>query len=210
VKKLLIKADSIVGKVSEWSLLVSGCLILLIGFLTSYGVGKRYILNNPDPYSYEISIILLIACILLAIPGVQWNRRQLRVDFIINHLSAKWYDIIAEVFASVLGMIFVGVIIWKSWGIFLYSLKVGQTSQSYWQEPLWPMKLIIPISMGWLFLTLVSQLTHAVIHLVRGTRREDTRIQLDDTRRPVEDAVVLMEETAMEAAEEAKRKEEDG
>lgn len=178
MKKFFVKADHAIEKVSEWALIVSGLLILIMGFLTTYGVGKRYIFKNPDPYTYELSIIFLIACILLCLPAIQWNRRNLRVDFILMHLPPRWQGIIGEVFTSLLSMVFVSVVIWKSWGIFLYSIQVGETSQSAWQEPLWPMKLLIPICMSWLFLTLVSQLAHAVIHLAKGTTREDTRIQL--------------------------------
>lgn len=178
VKRFLLKVDRIIEKVGDWALLVSGILIMVMGFLTTYGVGKRYIFNNPDPYTYELSIIFLVACILLCLPAIQWNRRNLRVDFILGHLPEKWRGIIGDVFTSVLALVFVSIVIWKSWGIFLYSFQVGETSQSAWQEPLWPMKLLIPITMSWLFLTLISQLVHAVIHLVRGTTREDTRIQL--------------------------------
>lgn len=39
------------------------------------------------------------------------------------------------------------------------------------------MQLLVPLTMAWLFLTLISQLAHAVIHLVKGTVREDTRVQ---------------------------------
>jgi TRAP-type mannitol/chloroaromatic compound transport system permease small subunit len=178
VKTFLDKADRVVGKVGDWGLIVSGVLILIIGILTAYGVGKRYIFNDPDPYTYELSIIFLVSSILVALPGIQWQRRNLRVDWIITHLPQKWQNIIGEVFTTVLAMAFVSVVIWKSWSIFLYSFQVGETSQSAWQEPLWPMKLVIPITMFWLLLTLISQLVHAVIHLVRGTVREDTRIQL--------------------------------
>jgi TRAP-type mannitol/chloroaromatic compound transport system permease small subunit len=178
VKRFFIKADRVIEVVGDWGLVVSGVLILIIGFLTTYGVGKRYIFNNPDPYSYELSIIFLVACILMALPGIQWQRRNLRVDWILTHFPQKWQGIIGDIFANILALIFVSIVIWKSWGIFLYSIQVGETSQSAWQEPLWPMKLLIPITMSWLFLTLISQLAHAVIHLARGTIREDTRIQL--------------------------------
>jgi TRAP-type mannitol/chloroaromatic compound transport system permease small subunit len=180
VKRFLLKADHVIEKVGDWALLVSGILIMIMGFLTTYGVGKRYILHNPDPYTYEVSIIFLVACILLCLPAVQWNRRNLRVDFVLMHLPPRWQNIIGDIFTSVLAMVFVSVVIWKSWGIFLFSIRVGETSQSAWQEPLWPMKLMVPVCMAWLFLTLLSQLVHAGIHLARGTTREDTRIQLDD------------------------------
>jgi TRAP-type mannitol/chloroaromatic compound transport system permease small subunit len=180
VKRFLIKADKVVEKVGDWAMVVSGILVLLIGLLTSYGVGKRYIFHNPDPYSYEMSIIFLVACILLSLPGIQWQRRNLRVDWILTHFSPRWQGIIGDVFATLLGMVFVGIIIWKSWGIFRYSISVGQSSQSAWQEPLWPMQLLVPICMAWLWITLLSQLIHAIVHAVKGTIREDTRVQFDD------------------------------
>ena len=83
-----------------------------------------------------------------------------------------------EVFTSLLAVLFVSIIIWKSWGAFQYSFSVGETSHSAWHELLWPLKFLVPVCMGWLWLTLISQLAHAVIHLIRGTTREDTRIQL--------------------------------
>ena len=141
MKRFLDKADRVVEKVGDWAMIVSGVLILIIGILTTYGVGKRYIFNNPDPYTYELSIIFLVACILLALPGIQWQRRNLRVDWIVTHFSQKWQNIIGDVFTTILAMMFVSVVIWKSWSIFLYSFQVGETSQSAWQEPLWPMKL---------------------------------------------------------------------
>lgn len=177
MKRFLVKADRVVEKVGDWALVGSGILILIIGLLTTYGVGKRYIFHNPDPYTYELSIIFLVACILLSIPGIQWQRRNLRVDWIVSHFSPRWQGIIGDIFTTILALVFVSIVIWKSWDIFLYSIRVGQTSQSAWQEPLWPMQLLVPLTMAWLFLTLISQLVHAVIHLVKGTVREDTRVQ---------------------------------
>lgn len=178
MKKFLVKIDRTIDIVSEWGIVVSGILILIMGFLITYAAGARYIFDKPDPYSYELSIIFLVACILLSIPRIQRDRRNLRVDFIIGHLSPKWQNIIGDIFSSVLAMVFVSIVIWKSWGLFLSALQTGETSQSAWQEPLWPMKFLVPLTMSWLFLTLISQVIHSVIHLVRGTIREDTRIQL--------------------------------
>ena len=87
VKRFLLKADRVIEKVGDWALILSGVLILVMGFLTTYGVGKRYIFHDPDPYTYELSIIFLMACILLCLPAIQWNRRNLRVDFILSHFS---------------------------------------------------------------------------------------------------------------------------
>jgi TRAP-type mannitol/chloroaromatic compound transport system permease small subunit len=200
VKRFLLKADRVVEKVGDWAMVLSGILILVIGLITTYGVGKRYIFHNPDPYTYELSIIFLVACILLALPGIQWQRRNLRVDWILTHFSQKWQNIIGEIFTNILAAIFVSVVIWKSWGLFLYSFTNVEKSQSAWQEPLWPMKLVIPIVMGWLWLTLISQLAHGVIHLVKGTIRDDTRIQLGDVKSAqLDNTTAQLDDTAVQS-----------
>jgi TRAP-type mannitol/chloroaromatic compound transport system permease small subunit len=177
MKRLLLTADKIVAQGGRWGLLVGGVLILIMGFLGTYGVGARYIFGSPEPYSYEMAVIFLVACILFALPAIQRDRRNLRVDFISNLLPPRGQAIL-EVVCWTLALVFVSIVIWKGWEIFLSSFRTGETSQSSWEEPLWPMKLMVPIAMSWLWLTLFSQLVHAVIHLVRGTTREDTRVQL--------------------------------
>jgi TRAP-type mannitol/chloroaromatic compound transport system permease small subunit len=83
-----------------------------------------------------------------------------------------------DIVTPVLALVFVSIIVWKSWGIFLSALHSGESSQSVWEEPLWPTKLLVPISMFWLCLTLVAQLVHGVVNLVTGKTRIDTRIDL--------------------------------
>ncbi len=161
MKRFLVKADRVVEKVGDWGMVVSGVLILIIGILTTYGVGKRYIFDEPDPYTYELSIIFLVSLHLLSLPGIQWDRRNLRVDWIIGHLPPKWQNIIGDIFTTLSWRLcsFHGCL--EELGHIPLFFPVGETSQSAWQEPLWPMKLLIPMTMFWLLLTLVSQLVHA-------------------------------------------------
>ena len=178
MKNFFIKVDRIIEKVSNSGLLASGIIILIMGFLTTYGVARRYIFDNPEPYSYEISTILLVACVLFALSAVQRGGRNLRVDFLSNLMSSKWQGILMDIVTPALALLFVGIIVWKSWGIFFSALQSGESSQSVWEEPLWPTKLLVPISMFWLCLTLISQLVHGVVNLVTGKKRVDTRIDL--------------------------------
>jgi TRAP-type mannitol/chloroaromatic compound transport system permease small subunit len=178
VKYLFLKAEKIIDKISNWGLLSSGIIILLMAFLTTYGVGRRYLLDNPEPYSYEISTIFLVACVLFALSAIQRAGRNLRVDFISNLTSPKWQGILMDIITPVLALVFVSIIVWKSWGIFLSAVETGEKSQSAWEEPLWPTKFLVPATMFWLCLTLLSQLAHGIINLVKGQARVDTRIDL--------------------------------
>jgi TRAP-type mannitol/chloroaromatic compound transport system permease small subunit len=161
-KKIILKIDWVIEKGGNWGLLISGILILIMGFLSTYAVFRRYVLDNPEFYSYELSIIFLTACCVLAVAGLQRYKRHLRVDFIANYLPEKFQNILIDVITPLLALTYVVIITWKSWDNTLYSLSIGETSQSAWEEPLWPSKLIIPISMFWLCLVLIAQLIRGI------------------------------------------------
>jgi len=178
MKNFLIKVDRIILAGGDWGLLLSGIIILIMSFLTTYGVGRRYLLRNPEPYSYEISTIFLVACVLFALAAIQRKRRNLRVDFVANYFPPMWQGVLMDIITPVLGLVFVSIIIWKSWGIFLYSLQTAERSQSAWEEPLWPTKLLVPISMLWLGLTLISQLAHGLIDLIKRNTNIESRVDI--------------------------------
>jgi TRAP-type mannitol/chloroaromatic compound transport system permease small subunit len=171
-KRIILIADRIIEKISNWGLISSGILILIMAFLTTYGVGRRYLFNDPEPYSYELSTIFLTVCVVLAVSGLQRYKRHLRVDFIANYMSPKVQGILMDIVTPLLALVFVSIITWQSWEITMYSLSVGETSQSAWEEPLWPTKLTIPICMFWLCLVLLAQLIKGIKNLIRGVKPE--------------------------------------
>ena len=169
-KKAVLTVDRIIERVGNWGLIGGGVLILLMSFLSTYAVARRYLLNNPEPYSYELSTTFLTACVVLAIAGLQRVKRHLRVDFIANYFSPTWQTVFMDIIGPLLALVYVAIIVWQSWNNAIYSFSVGETSQSVWEEPLWPTKLIIPITMFWLCLVLISQLTRGIITVVKAAR----------------------------------------
>jgi TRAP-type mannitol/chloroaromatic compound transport system permease small subunit len=169
-KKIVLKLDNIIERVANWGLVSSGIMILIMGFLSTYAVIRRYLFNNPEPYSYEISTILLTVCVVIAISGLQRAKRHLRVDFLANYFSPTVQVIFLDIIGPILGLIYVAVITWQSWKGMTYSFSVHETSQSVWREPLWPTKLVIPVSMFWLCLVLLSQLIRGCVNVARGVK----------------------------------------
>lgn len=170
--KLLQVIDRIIGRVSDSALVISGVLILVMSVLSTYGVGRRYLLHSPEPYSYEFSTVLLLACVVFSVAGLQRHRRHLRVDFIANFLPPKVQDALVNVVTPVLALFYVVIITWQSWNNALYSLRIGETSQSSWEEPLFPIKFLVPIGMALLCLVLLAQLIRGLSPLVRMLNRK--------------------------------------
>ena len=167
MRKVLQFLDHTIGRVADFALVISGILILIMAVLSTYGVGRRYLIHSPEPYSYEISTMLLVACVVFALAALQRHKRHLRVDFIAILLPETLQKVLVDIFTPVLGLFFVAIITWKSWDNALYSMSIGETSQSSWEEPLFPIKFLVPIGMGLLCLVLAAQLTRGVASLAR-------------------------------------------
>ena len=174
MKKLLQVLDRLIGRLSDMGLIISGIFILLMSFLSTYGVGRRYLLHKPEPYSYELSTILLVACVVLAVAGLQRHSRHLRVDFMANRLPAHVQSTLINIVTPVLALFYVVIVTWQSWANAIYSMKIGETSQSSWEEPLFPVKLLVPIGMALLCLVLGAQLSSGITTLIKNIKTKDS------------------------------------
>lgn len=167
------KADRILERVLRVCLVISGAAIFTIMLSTTYGVFRRYALNMPEPYSYEVSVILFLICIIMAIPIVQRHRRNIRVDFLANRFSSKAQFFLTNIFVPVTALFYVVLITWQGWENVVYSLQIHEVSQSIWRELLWPIKMVIPIGLGLLGLVLVVQLIRGIIAFKTGQTKEN-------------------------------------
>jgi TRAP-type mannitol/chloroaromatic compound transport system permease small subunit len=170
-KKVIQILDRVIEHAGSIALLFSGILIFLMAWLSTYGVARRYALNSPEPYSYELSTIFLVACVIFAVAGVQQLGRHLRVDFISIHFSENVQDILLNIVVPILALFYVVLLTWQSWDAAWYSLQIGEISQSAWREPWWPTKMTVAVGGGLLCLALIAQLCHGVTSLVRRSKK---------------------------------------
>jgi TRAP-type mannitol/chloroaromatic compound transport system permease small subunit len=116
--------------------------------------------------------MLLVACVVFAVAGLQRHKRHLRVDFIANYLPETLQNALIDIVTPIFGLCYVVVITWKSWENALYSMSIGETSQSSWEEPLFPIKFLVPLGMALLCLVLAAQLSRGVAALARFKRQK--------------------------------------
>jgi TRAP-type C4-dicarboxylate transport system permease small subunit len=144
---------------------------MIMSWLSTYAVARRYFFHNPEPYSYEIGMSFLLACVVLAIAGLQRSGQHLKVDFITIHLSKGAQDNLRDILVPILALFYIGILTWQSWNVAWYSFQIHETSQSVWQEPLFPIKFIVPIGSGLLCLILLAQLIRGVNSLVQRMKK---------------------------------------
>jgi TRAP-type mannitol/chloroaromatic compound transport system permease small subunit len=164
--------DYIIDRLSRFFLVLSGILTLLMVFTATYGVFRRYAFNSPEPYSYELSTMFLLWSFVLAIACVERYNRHIRVDFISSRVPKIVEHIIIYILGPLAGLFVSGIFTWKGFNVAMFSLKIGEVSASTWAVPLFPIKIIVPIGYGMLFLVLIAKLYFGIAYLFQKTKPE--------------------------------------
>lgn len=164
-KKAVETLDHILERVVYYAINVGGVITLVMALATTYGVVMRYAFNRPEHYTYEIGIFCLISSVSLAIPYIQRQGRNLRVDFISNRFSPKVQAALLNILVPVIALFYLVPLVWKSFGDAQYSLGIGERTYSAWAPPVGPMKLLVPIGAGLLCFVLITQLIHGLLSL---------------------------------------------
>jgi TRAP-type mannitol/chloroaromatic compound transport system permease small subunit len=166
--------DKALDILSKGALLLSGILLLAMGFNVTYGVITRYVFDNPSIIAIEMTKILMIPALVLAVSYVQRYGRHLKVDFLSGRFPQKLQLFISEI-AVPIGGLFVGyVLVWKGWDSAVYSYQVNERSMSVWSEVLYPVRFTIPVGYGLLCLMMIGQLCRGIGTFIMGNREEET------------------------------------
>jgi TRAP-type mannitol/chloroaromatic compound transport system permease small subunit len=164
------KIDHIIDRASHVFLVVSGIMIVIMMFTATYGVVRRYAFHSPEPYSYEISTMFLLFSFVFAISAVERLGRHIRVDFVSSRLPESAQHIILNIIAPLMGLFFAFMLTWQGLEVSLFSLKIGEVSSSSWREPLFPIKLMVPL--GYTLLCLVTLIrVYKGFSFLKGSRK---------------------------------------
>ncbi len=169
--KVIRAVDSVIERAGNIGLVLSGYILVIMVFLATYGVVRRYIFDSPEPYSYELSMVGMLWSFVLAVGALERQRRHIRVDFVSGRLPLKAQSILLDIIAPVAGLFFCYLLAWQGLEVSLFSLSISEVSSSAWAIPLFPVKIVIPIGYGLLCLTLLTILIRGVASLFVGSKK---------------------------------------
>jgi TRAP-type C4-dicarboxylate transport system permease small subunit len=164
-------AEYLVERVSHLFWVISGTLIVVMVFTATYGVIRRYAFNDPEPYSYEISVICLLWSFVFAVAELERQGRHIRVDIISGRLPEVAQNVILNIIAPIAGLFVCVILTWKGWNTAWFSLQINEVSSSAWAVPLFPVKVIVPIGYGLLCLVLIIRLYRGIASLKSGAKK---------------------------------------
>jgi TRAP-type C4-dicarboxylate transport system permease small subunit len=162
-REFLDRVERIIERISNAFTVLSGVLIVLMAFLASYGVIRRYVFESPEPYSYELSMMFLLWTFVLALAYLEKLDSHLRVDFFVVLLPERISNFFLNVVGPIAGLVFCAVLTWEGWTVAMYSLETGEKSMSIWAVPLFPVKIVIPFGYGLLCIVLILKIIQGIL-----------------------------------------------
>jgi TRAP-type C4-dicarboxylate transport system permease small subunit len=123
---------------------LAGIALVLLAIIGTADVIGASFLGIPVPGTVEIGASLMVAGIALGLPKAQRDRRQIRVEIVVDRLPPRpraVLDVIAQLSLAVM----LAGIAWMGWRMFLTSVSTHEFSQGLIEIPMWPARLALAL-----------------------------------------------------------------
>lgn len=132
-----------------------GCVMFVaVAFIIVFEVIMRFIFRRPTMWVTEISTLLTIVGSFLLFAYTLQEKGHTRVDFITALVSRRSVFFL-ELFTSLLGLIYSGVLTWYGVKMVQSSILMEELTQTL-QIPLWIPQLFVPVGGGLMFIQLLK------------------------------------------------------
>ena len=157
-KRLIQFLDSLLDRLTRLLWLLAGLLIALMALVVGYGVFTRYVLRSADPYTYEITSILMLAIAAFSLAYTQRQGQHLRIDILDNYFSDVTRGIMLNIVGPTIALVFCGILVWQTWDAALFALDISEMTSGTLVIPTFPLRIMATIGIGFLCLILIAQI----------------------------------------------------
>nr|WP_242509448.1 TRAP transporter small permease subunit [Rhodovulum imhoffii] len=157
---------------------ISGLSLVLIVILL-IEIVARYFLDSPTIWAHELSTMLFGAFCMLAGCYALRHHSHVRSEVIYGILSSR-IQALCDTIVFGLGLVVLAVFFRMAVEFAADSWEMREFSaRSVWQPPLYPVKTVIPIAVGLLFLQNLAEFLRSVLRTF-GVRFNDPRAPEDE------------------------------
>lgn len=159
----LLKTIRTIDRVAEVCGRGFAWLVVPLTLGLTYEVVARYVFNAPTVWAFDIAYMLYGSHFMLGAGYTLLKKGHIRTDIFYEKWSPRtqgWVDAV-----SYLVLFFPGVVLffWASWELALHSVMIRELSDaSPWRPPIYPFKMVVPISAILLLLQGVSEFLKSV------------------------------------------------
>ncbi len=148
--------DRLAHRIEKFTALISGLGIFALMLIGVVHVLGRKFFNLPIFGYIDIVEIMMAFLVFLGIAYTERVGGHIRMELFVSYLRGRWLALF-EIAGVVLGLAICGVLLIYSWDHAMRALYLGNSSIDA-QIPLWPSKIVVPISLAMLFVRLLISL----------------------------------------------------
>lgn len=150
VSNIIDKVNQLIGRLFSW-------ILLPMIVLTSIEVFRRYVLNSPTVWAWEL-IIQIWGLMLMACGGYcYWKGGFVRVDVLYDKFPQKLKYALGAI-TAVLVLVCMALTFRYGWNMFYASFTRNERISSVWGSPMWTIRFWVVLGSGLMFLQGVSEL----------------------------------------------------
>jgi TRAP-type C4-dicarboxylate transport system permease small subunit len=142
---------------AKWLIIAAMAVMIVV---VSVQVALRYLLNTSLDWSDEVSRLLFVWCMFLAIPLGIREGAHVGIELLVGHLPAEWRRLLVKAMAVVAG----GMM-----ALILY--ETISVAYETWDELL----PTLDMSTNWFLVPVAVAAAHSILHLVQLLWREPVR-----------------------------------
>ena len=143
------------GRLAAWA-------VLAAALISAFNVIRRYAFNLSSNAWLEVQWYMFAVMVLLGAAYTLNKNEHVRVDLLYSNVSDRgrlWIDVFGIIFFLFPS---IGILTYETWPIFWDSYVSGETSGNAGGLIRWPVKLLLPLGFGLVFLQGVSELIKRV------------------------------------------------
>tara|TARA_R110002051_G_scaffold70936_2_gene127850 strand:+ start:8723 stop:9316 length:594 start_codon:yes stop_codon:yes gene_type:complete len=146
--------------VEDFANFLAACAIIMLMVLGVLQIVLRTVFNNPISGYIDLVELSMASMAFLGASYCQRLGSHVRMELLIGRLKGRslWAF---EALGTALAMFIIGVLIYYSYGHFLRSYTLGDTTMDA-EFPIWPSKLLVPVAFSIWFIRLGLQLIGAL------------------------------------------------
>jgi len=164
--RLFTLVHSVSSKLNGLMTFIAGWLVLVITVISCYGVFTRYVLEDPDTWSFSMSAYLLCFVIFFAMSSALQQGVHVRVD-ILKELFPGRIAKTARVVSDLACLVFLWVFFNQTWKVFYDSFSRGRIDETTLAWPIAAIQWAMPLGVA------LTLLTQAVMLIGRFIGRDE-------------------------------------
>jgi len=165
----LRSADHWLARIEDGFTMVAALCIFALMFLGIAQVLGRQLFDRPVAGYIDLVELSMATFAFLGIAYCQREGGHVRMDLFVKMARGRLHWLF-EFFGVVVALVLIGVLIYYGWDHFMRAYDSGDSTIDM-ELPVWPSKLLVPLSFSLLFLRLLLQLI-GYVRLLRNPQAE--------------------------------------